>query len=99
MLARSGKYEVTSRVLDDDGNVYAGMFQACYDDDENSSEPALQSGSGISNWRKSGKHSSSHHIALSCAVTVQPIGYLCTIRVFVKPNVVVDLYQKFDNCM
>jgi Rho GDP-dissociation inhibitor len=33
MLARSGKYEVTSRVLDDDGEVYAGMFQACYDDD------------------------------------------------------------------
>jgi Rho GDP-dissociation inhibitor len=25
MLARSGKYEVTSRVLDDDGEVYAGM--------------------------------------------------------------------------
>ncbi|KIM90972.1 hypothetical protein PILCRDRAFT_157724 [Piloderma croceum F 1598] len=34
MLARSGKYEVTSRVLDDDGDVYAGMFQAYYDDDE-----------------------------------------------------------------
>jgi hypothetical protein len=61
-----------------------------------SSESALpQSGSGISNWRKSGKRSSSHRIALSWAV--QPIGYLCTIGVFVKPNVVVDLYQKFNN--
>jgi Rho GDP-dissociation inhibitor len=29
MLARSGKYEVSSRVVDDDGEVYAGMFQAC----------------------------------------------------------------------
>jgi hypothetical protein len=61
-----------------------------------SSETVLpQSGSGISNWRKSGKRSSSHRITLSRAV--QPIGYLCTIGVFVKPNVVVDLYQKFDS--
>jgi Rho GDP-dissociation inhibitor len=27
MVARSGKYEVTSRVADDDGDVYAGMFK------------------------------------------------------------------------
>jgi Rho GDP-dissociation inhibitor len=26
MIARSGKYEVISRVLDDDGEVYAGLY-------------------------------------------------------------------------
>lgn len=28
MLARSGSYNVRSRVLDDDGEVYAGMFSS-----------------------------------------------------------------------
>lgn len=29
MLARSGTYSVRSRVVDDDGEVYAGEFQPC----------------------------------------------------------------------
>ena len=34
MLARSGTYNVRSRVIDDDGEVYAGTYGSlhCYDD-------------------------------------------------------------------
>lgn len=29
MVARSGTYNVRSRVVDDDGEVYAGTYQTC----------------------------------------------------------------------
>jgi len=53
MIARSGSYNVRSRVIDDDGEVYAGMLTTC--------RPAIvnlvnydQIGNGPSNLRKSG---------------------------------------------
>jgi len=53
MIARSGSYNVRSRVIDDDGEVYAGMLITC--------RPAIikainydQIGNGFSNLRKSG---------------------------------------------
>jgi hypothetical protein len=53
MLARSGSYNVRSRVVDDDGEVYAGMllpYQTA-----SSCSRTVQTGSGPSSLRRSGE--------------------------------------------
>jgi hypothetical protein len=55
VLARSGSYNVRSRVVDDDGGVYAGMSPESRKDARVFDVQHGQTGSGLSSSRKSGE--------------------------------------------
>ena len=53
ILARSGTYEVQSRVVDDDNEVYLGMLYSCFMRAGHSR--ARQTGNGRLSWPRSGE--------------------------------------------
>lgn len=53
ILARSGSYDVTSRVVDDDGDIYMGMWYSCFMC-AGHSRPR-QTGNGRLSWPRSGE--------------------------------------------
>jgi hypothetical protein len=54
MLARSGTYNVKSRVVDDDGEVYAGMVHTYFMDKDDLIHEHAQIGSGSSSSLRNG---------------------------------------------
>jgi hypothetical protein len=56
IVARSGSYSVRSRVVDDDGEVYAGLYsQKLLSKSLQTDLPSFQTGSGRLNLPRSGK--------------------------------------------
>ena len=54
IIARSGSYDVRSRVINDDGYVFAGLCFDMYHNVYVAHELLVQSGHGPSSWRRSG---------------------------------------------
>lgn len=55
LVARSGTYHARSRVVDDDGEVFAGLYSRNYDKDISTDARHSQTGSGLSSLPRSGK--------------------------------------------
>ncbi len=85
MLARSGTYHVRSRVVDDDGEVYAGMSMSLLRPDAVVDIVRVQTGTGPSRLGRNGRELSEGFLACICLVaSIPPPAYLSYLQLMYR---------------